>query len=100
MPRKDIRFIAMPRDNYLPLSPLIPLEPDWKELALECSRAYFALERVDTAVKRREADGRDWWQAKNRADKAATVIASWSADPDLYGRVLAREKILRELEGV
>jgi hypothetical protein len=86
----------MPRDT-LPLSPLLPLTPDWPSLAQECSRAYFALYRITAAVRAGTADGRDFWVAQQRMDKAASVIAAW-ADPDLYGRMLARESILRELE--
>lgn len=88
----------MPRD-YLPLSPLLPDTPNWQELALECSRAYFALEHVRVGVTNQECDGHDFWQAKARADKAASAIAAWSSDPDLSGRLLARERILRELYG-
>jgi hypothetical protein len=84
------------RDN-LPLSPLLPLQPDWPALAQECSRAYFALYRTIAAVRDGTADGHDYWQAYYRLEKAASTIAAW-ADPDLYGRVLARESILREAQ--
>lgn len=86
----------MARDT-LHFSPLLPLQPDWQALAQECSRAYFALCRVTAAVREGKADGRDFWQAQNRMDKAASVIAAWG-DPELYGRLLAREQILATLE--
>jgi hypothetical protein len=82
----------MPRDT-LPLSPLLPLTPDWPSLAQECSRAYFALYRTIAAVRDGTADGHDYWQAYYRLEKAASVIAAWG-DPDLYGRMLARDSIL------
>jgi hypothetical protein len=82
----------MPRSN-LPLSPLLPLTPDWPSLAQECSRAYFALYRTIAAVRAGKADGHDYWLAHTRLEKAASVIAAW-ADPDLYGRSLARDSIL------
>lgn len=87
----------MTRDT-LPLSPLLPELPDWQELALECSRAYFALERVKAAVKQGAADGHDYWQAHSRILKVASRIATWSSDPDLYGRLLAKQRILEEIE--
>jgi hypothetical protein len=83
--------------STLHFSPLLPLTPDWPALAQECSRAYFALYRVTQAVREGKADGRDYWQAHNRMQKAASVIASWG-DPELYGRLLARESIMSDIE--
>jgi hypothetical protein len=88
----------MPRDT-LPLSPLLPLTPDWPSLAQECSRAYFALYRTIAAVRDGTADGHDYWQAYYRLEKAASVIAAWG-DPDLYGRLLARESILATCDNI
>lgn len=85
----------MQRDT-LPLSPLLPIEPEWRELATEASRAWFALQRVQDAVAHQEADGKDYWGAYNRMAKAASVISSWSSEPELYGRLLAEERILRD----
>jgi hypothetical protein len=82
----------------LHFSPLLPLTPDWQALALEASRAYFALYRVTAAVREGKANGHDFWLAQSRMEKAASVISTWSADPDLYGRLLAREQIMSDFE--
>lgn len=83
----------------LPLhfSPLLPEKPDWKALAQECSQAYLDFERINTAVKRGDpdADGKAWWEAKNRLDKVVSVIDSWVHGGELYGRLLARDRILK-----
>lgn len=87
----------MPRDT-LPLSPLLPLQPDWPALAQECSRAFYAFERAKKGVYDDTVSGAEFWQARTRLEKAASIIAAWSSDPDLYGRLLARESILREAQ--
>lgn len=87
----------MQRD-YLPFSPLIPATPDWQALAVECSRAYSALVRVQSSVRDGMADGVDYWTALTRMEKAASVIASWSSDPELYGRLLARRAIMAGIQ--
>lgn len=93
----------MPRQkDYLPLSPLLPLTPDWQALAVECSQAYYAMHRIEQALKCTDpafcsVDGQMYWQAFRRVQNAASAISSWASEPDLYGRLLAKQAIEREM---
>jgi len=84
--------------SLLPLSPLLPVRPDWPAMAVELARAYVNYDVVCTQVKQGTANGHDFWQAKERVDIASGTVLSWNDEPELYGRLLAREQILREYE--
>lgn len=82
--------------KQLSWSPLLPLEPDWHALAVEASDAYFYLEKVKRAVAKQRADGKDYWTAHTRLARIMSVISCWHDEPALYGRLLARQQILKE----
>lgn len=87
-----------PVRSLFPLSPLLPVKPDWEAMAIELANAYIQYDVVCAQVKLQQADGGQFWDAKNRVDRASGTILSWKDEPELYGRMLAREQILREWE--
>lgn len=84
----------------LHFSPLLPVEPDWQTMATECAQAWIDLQRINDALNKRDVavDGMSFWQAHHRMEAAASAINLWSEDPHLYGRLLARDNMLKDME--
>lgn len=82
-------------DKQIPMSPVVPLEPDWQAMAIRMHDAYVRYLNTVNAVHDLTADGKDYWEAVNELTSASSDIGCWKDYPLLYGRLKAVEQYKR-----